>query len=266
MDERNPYAAPLVDVRDMHDVLNVASDQDGRFIDNGRSRPIGNGVEWIGTSWEIFRRSPWTWILGLIICYGTLIPLALIPVVNLLLRIVSPLLMGGLVALADASRRGHPTGLRLIFQGFRRQTGPLLMLGTALVAVMALPVLLLVAIDGPSWLKVALGFRDPALMEGRLLLSLGYLMMTSILGLVVAFAPALVMLDGVRPLAAIRMSALGVVKNLLPGIVCALAFSLLFVASLIPLGLGLFVTVPMTVITIYAAYYDIFHEADAGPA
>jgi hypothetical protein len=35
----------------------------------------------------------------------------------------------------------------------------------------------------------------------------------------------------------------------------------LFVASIIPLALGLFVTVPMMTIAIYTAYHDIFHEA-----
>jgi len=261
MDERNPYAPPRAEVRDVYDVVDVPSDLNYRFIPNGRSVPISAGVEWIVASWQIFRRNPGLWILALIIGYGALIPLALIPVVNVLLRIASPLLTGGLAAMADASRRGHLAGIKLLFEGFRKQTGPLLVMGTALVALMALPILMLVAVDGPSWGQIALGFRDPALFEGRLLMTLVYLTITGVLGLLVAFAPALVLLDGVRPLPAIRMSALGVVKNLLPGILCAFAFGVLFVASIIPLALGLFVTVPMMTITIYAAYHDIFHEA-----
>ena len=87
-----------------------------------------------------------------------------------------------------------------------------------------------------------------------------YSMVTSVLGLLIVFAPALVLLDGLQPLAALKASAVGVIKNLLPGILCAIVFAVLFVASIIPLALGLFVTVPMMMILFYAAYHDIFHE------
>jgi hypothetical protein len=38
-------------------------------------------------------------------------------------------------------------------------------------------------------------------------------------------------------------------------------FAVILVASIIPLGLGLLVTIPMMLILFYAAYHDIFHEA-----
>lgn len=259
MDERNPYAPPMADVRDVMDEAQSA--QDYRFVENGQSRPIGNGAEWIANSWQIFRRNPGLWILAFVVGYGTMIALALVPMVNLLLRVVSPLVLGGFAAMGEASRRGNLSGLTPLFAGFRRQTASLLTLGIASTVLSTLPLLVLAAIDGPSWARLALGYRDPAMFDGHLLLMFAYLTMTSVLGFLIVFAPALVLLDGLSPLMALRTSAIGAIKNLLPGILCTVLFAILFVASLIPLALGLLVTVPMMLIVFYAAYHDIFHEA-----
>jgi hypothetical protein len=259
MDERNPYAPPMADVRDVLDEAQSA--QDFRFVENGQSRPIANGVEWIATSWQIFRRNPGLWILAFIVGYGTMIALAFVPVVNLALRLVSPLMLGGFAAMGEASRRGQLSGLTPLFSGFRKQTASLLVLGVASGVLLLLPVLVLTAIDGPSWARMALGYRDPAMFEGHLLLMFVYLTATSVLGALIVFAPALVLLDGLSPLAALRTSAMGAVKNLLPGILCTVLFAVILVASIIPLGLGLLVTIPMMLILFYAAYHDIFHEA-----
>jgi hypothetical protein len=261
MDERNPYAPPMADVRDVMDV--ASRPEDYTFVESGQSRPIGNGAEWIAASWQIFRRNPWLWILAFIVGYGTMIALAFVPMVNLLLRLVSPLMLGGFAAMGEASRRGTLSGLTPLFTGFRKQTASLLTLGVMSAVLLTLPLLVFAAVDGPSWVRLALGYRDPAMFEGRLLLMFGYLTMTSILGCLIVFAPPLVLLDGLSPLAALRASASGAVKNLLPGILCTLLFAVLFVASLIPLALGLFVTVPMMLIVFYVAYHDIFHAPAA---
>ena len=258
MDERNLYAPPTAAVRDIVEV--ATSGQDYRYVENGQSRPIDHGLGWIATSWQIFRRNPGLWILALIVGYGTMLALAFVPVVGVLVRIASAIVLAGFAAMADASRRGELSGLDLLFAGFRRQTASLLILGTASAILLAVPFLVLAAIDGPAWLQIGIGYRDPALYEGRLLLLFAYSMVTSVLGLLIVFAPALVLLDGLQPLAAIKASVLGVIKNLLPGILCAIVFGVLFVASIIPLALGLFVTVPMMMIVVYAAYHDIFHE------
>jgi hypothetical protein len=261
MDERNPYAPPGAHVRDVADV--APPGQDYRFIENGRARPISQGVEWVATSWRIFRRNPGLWILALVIGYGAIVSLSLLPVVNLLLRIASPMVSAGFAAMADASRRGDLSGLRPLVAGFRRATASLLILGVASAILTVLPLLVLAAIDGPSWLRLGLGYRDPALFQGRILMMFAYLAVTSVIGFLIAFAPALVLLDGLHPLTAIRSSAVGAIKNLLPGILCSMVFAVLLVASIIPLALGLLVTMPMMIIVFYASYHDIFHEVAA---
>lgn len=258
MDERNPYAPPTAAVRDVVEV--APSGPDHRYVENGQSRPIDHGLKWIATSWQIFRRNPGLWILALIVGYGTMLALAFVPVVSVLVRIGSAMVLAGFAAMADASRRGDLSGLNPLFAGFRRQTASLLILGVASAILLTVPLLVLAAIDGPAWVQIGFGYRDPALYQGRLLLLFAYSMVTSVLGLLIVFAPALVLLDGLQPLAAMRASAVGVIKNLLPGILCAFVFAVLFVASIIPLALGLFVTVPMMLILFYAAYHDIFHE------
>jgi uncharacterized membrane protein len=119
---------------------------------------------------------------------------------------------------------------------------------------------ILVLWDGPVWFQIALGTADPLALDGRLLILLLYVFVMSAIGLMIVFAPALVLLNGLSPLTAVKMSLIGNAKNVLPGLVCAVTFAPLFVVSVIPLGLGLLVTGPMMFIAIYAAYRDIFLE------
>jgi uncharacterized membrane protein len=72
------------------------------------------------------------------------------------------------------------------------------------------------------------------------------------------FSPALVLLDGMGPMEAIRQSFHGSLKNMLPLSVYGLvALGLLFLGA-IPLGLGLLVVWPILTAAIYAAYRDIY--------
>jgi uncharacterized membrane protein len=78
------------------------------------------------------------------------------------------------------------------------------------------------------------------------------------LSMAMLFSPALVLLDGMGPMEAIRQSFHGSLKNMLPLSVYGLAaLGLLFLGA-IPLGLGLLVVWPILTAAIYAAYRDIY--------
>ena len=71
----------------------------------------------------------------------------------------------------------------------------------------------------------------------------------------------LIMLRGLGTYPAIKMSFIGSMKNIVPGVVCGACAIVMVVVSLIPVGLGLFVSVPILLITNYTLYRDIFSRS-----
>ncbi|MES9846088.1 MAG: BPSS1780 family membrane protein, partial [Candidatus Sedimenticola sp. 6PFRAG5] len=74
------------------------------------------------------------------------------------------------------------------------------------------------------------------------------------------FAPALVALDGVSAVTAMKLSFLGCLKNILPFLVYGLATTVLGLLAAIPFFLGLLVFVPVITASIYTGYRDIYFD------
>lgn len=74
------------------------------------------------------------------------------------------------------------------------------------------------------------------------------------------FAPILILFYDVNVLQAMKMSLIGTIKNLLPISIYGLMMMVLFVISLIPLGLGLFAFLPVAMIANYFIFREIFTE------
>jgi len=72
------------------------------------------------------------------------------------------------------------------------------------------------------------------------------------------FAPALVVLNGMSPLDAIKMSFVGCLRNTVPFVVYGLVLLVLAIVGLLPLGLGLFVVIPVVWASMFFGYRDIF--------
>ncbi len=73
------------------------------------------------------------------------------------------------------------------------------------------------------------------------------------------FAPALVVLNDMKAIEAMKLSFIGCMKNLLSLTVFSLlAFLLMFIGS-IPFGLGLLLVMPILTASLYAAYQDIYY-------
>lgn len=264
MHERNPYAPPGAAVHDVVPHREPGSATD-RFVPYGRRRPAGHGLEWIASAFDIFRQRPGLWIATVAVCYAAFIGLTLVPFVSLAATLCSPLLTALLAALAHAIDREAPSGIAQALHRVAARARPLLTVGASCLAIYAGCTAVMVLLDGPAWIEIAMGIDDPQILEGRLLMLLAYLLLMSVAGLAIVFAPALVMLNDVPPLPALAMSVAGAVKNLVPGILCTFLLCILAALSILPLGLGLLVTVPMSLIAIYTAYRDIFMESVTGP-
>jgi uncharacterized membrane protein len=167
---------------------------------------------------------------------------------------------------------GAPLTINHLFAGFAQRTGPLLMLGaiyTAVVLGIALVVFgIVAALFGTATVGAFLNSGDTL----SLGMALGGLLVATLVGLLlflalllplimaIWFAPALVILRGVEPVAALRLSFDGCMKNMLPFLVYGAIGLLLAIVATIPFGLGWLVLGPMTTASIYAGYCDIFEE------
>jgi uncharacterized membrane protein len=72
------------------------------------------------------------------------------------------------------------------------------------------------------------------------------------------FAPALVVLRGDEPFAAMKTSFRACLRNMPPFLIYGLLGILFAILASIPLGLGFIVLIPVGMVTVYTSYKEIF--------
>jgi uncharacterized membrane protein len=72
------------------------------------------------------------------------------------------------------------------------------------------------------------------------------------------FAPALVVFRKTPPLQALQLSVGAVVKNVLPFLVYGAIYIVASIVASIPFALGWIVLVPVSLLTVYGSYRDVF--------
>jgi uncharacterized membrane protein len=75
------------------------------------------------------------------------------------------------------------------------------------------------------------------------------------------FAPALIVLNDVAPMDALKASFFACLRNWIPFTVYSVVLLVLGLLAAIPLGLGYLVLVPVLAASIYTAYRDLFRAA-----
>ena len=261
-DPRNPYAAPIAHVADHED--RPDSTDGGRFVPYGRSLPAGRGVGWIGDAWRLLRARPGMWAAGLLLLLIAYIVLSLIPLVNLFLQLATPFFVAGIAMAADQQRRTGTFELGALLAGFNKRPGSLLAVSGLVIGAIIVFMIVLAVFIGPniSLPMMRGGNPDPTLfLSARFWLAIliGLALMVP-MAFATYLAPQLIVLHDQPALTAMKMSLVGSFRNILPGIVFLLCGMVLFVVSMIPLFLGLLVSIPIMVITNYTVYRDIFVE------
>jgi hypothetical protein len=260
--ERNPYAPPTDDTRP-----GPTGQGDDGFIENGRSVAVSRGSAWLTEGWDIVKGNFWTWVL---ICflYGVfVIVLAQIPRVGpAIISTIAPVLTGGLLIGCRDTQEAREFGVGHLFAGFKKAGGLLAIGGIHLAWQVAIGgVGLLMGFGGmfneqPKFnpalgLPVYLAQIQPVLLFSAV---------TALVGIPVTmatyYAPALVALRDMSPIAALTNSFLGAAKNILPYIVYTIVVVLFTIAAMIPCGLGLFVLFPVLFASIYVSYRDVFFD------
>jgi uncharacterized membrane protein len=258
-DPRNPYTPPVAHVADREDPIPTDS---GHFIPYGRSLSPGRGAGWIGDAWRLLRAQPGVWAVALILLLIAYIFLSIIPLVNFFVQLLVPFGAAGIAMAADEQRRTGTFQLGTLPAAFGKQPASLLAVGgLSLLAAFVFGVALVIIVGADVFGATAGGGQpDPSVfLSTRFWVAflVGLALMIPV-GFATYLAPQLIVLHDQPALTAMKMSLVGCFKNILPGIVFLLCSMLLVIASMIPLFLGLLISIPILVITNYTVYRDIF--------
>lgn len=221
-----------------------------------RTVDVNRSVEWLAGGFRMFMKVPGSWVvIALVLIIGGAMLGYILPDIlsGPLTSIVAIVAVGALMRSCQSLDEG-----RDIASGAQAAASspPLWILG-AIAAALSFGLALLTGMLGlssfavmlmsPSSLFHVLGF-------GALIL----FALSILLGMALWLAPALVVLKGVNPLEAVKLSLLASLKNIVPYIVYSILAMLLCIVASIPLGLGLLVAIPMLICSAYLAYKDIF--------
>jgi uncharacterized membrane protein len=242
-----------------------------------RGVPVGEAIAWIGEGWKLFARSPLMWIIALVILFVIALAFAFIPIIGqVAFQILNPVFSAGFVVACRAIERGGEFELEHLFAGFKRNFGKLAIVGLIFLGLSLVVLLVFSIFFGVSMLTAFLSGNTEQALEtvaaSAATLVLGGLVCMALFVPILAaywFAPALVVMHGMSPVAAMKESFFGCLRNILPMLVWGIVMGVLMILGSLPFGLGLLVVVPMMVGSSYAAYRSIFTrergEAESRP-
>ena len=224
------------------------------------------GAAWLGEAFGLFRRAPTTWI-GL--CAGWIaitFGLILVPFIGgVIANFLQPVFFASFAIAAYRQTAGERLAMADLFSGFKRNVRPLVNLGALLllaeIAIFALMALMGLPMAATGERSFTLAEYVEALQGKEWILSAGFLMTVVVKG-ALWFAPPLVAFHGMTTAQAIRWSVFAAISNLGAMIVYGALLLALFLAALVPWGLGLIVVVPMMVISSYFGYREVFETGD----
>jgi hypothetical protein len=205
------------------------------------------------------------WIALVIVLFVILVVLAFIPLLGVVATfLLMPLFVGGLILGCQALQGGSELEVGHLFAGFKTHTANLIVLGALAIGGWIIVMLPVVAIVGAgAFLGAMRGDAAGVAAIGGSFLLAGLVATALSIPIYMAlwFAPALVVLRGLAPVAAIKESFLGCLKNVVPFLIYGLVMLVLGIVAAIPLGLGWLVLGPVAIASVYTAYRDIYGDA-----
>ena len=253
----NPYAAPAARLSDP-----TIAGASGELIENGRRVAADHGPHWFGRGWELFKMSPGAfvgiWAILAVVSVGTsLIPLA----GGLVSILVQPIMIGGFMTACRAADRDEPVRVSFAFSAFSTHPGRLAVLGllqfAAYLVLGLVGGVIAVAMLGPDPKHSML---DPSQLFPLFTVVVIAIVVGFLLAMANWFAPALIVLQEIGPLEAVRMSFLSCTKNVTAFLLYGLLGIGLAIAASLPLLLGWFVLGPVLFCSMYAGYRDLFFQ------
>ncbi|MEA3277636.1 MAG: BPSS1780 family membrane protein [Pseudomonadota bacterium] len=261
----NPYAPPSSDLRREPEATN--GDMTGPV-----AVPAGHGWRWITRGFWHFKRNALAWMLALVVFYAITIVLSLVPILGTFAAtFLGPVFTAGFMIGAHEQQNGREFRLEHLFAGFSNNGGQLALVGVLVVAGALIISVGMALLLGGSIAAQMVGMdpeafqaQDPELVAEMLGPSLLIPLLAGMLffiplAMAAFFAPALVSLDDLSAVSAMKLSFVGCLKNILPFLVYGIMAMLLAILGALPILLGLLVVLPTLTASFYAAYRDIYY-------
>lgn len=253
MSEINPYEQPQAEVS------KPGGDQD--VVITGPAKvSVGDALGWIGEGMRMLSGS-WGVVIGaLVVTMLITMALQLVPFIGPIAQaFITPLLYAGIVQIFHRIETEKRADFADLFAGFSHQTGPLLLMVLAQLAVFLLVGGVVVA------LMFTVGGLSSAMSGGGVGLQVGPgLLFTGVLGLVALivvsflfyFVVPLIYLGKMGLLDAMKTSFATCLKNILPMLIYGLVLLLIVTVAAIPFMLGWLFVMPI----LAGAYYVSFRQ------
>jgi len=231
------------------------------FIAGGRMVSAGRGWDWIASGWALFVRQPGVWI-GITLAWGLftaashfIAPLGLVNIV------ISPVLTGGLMLGSQSLEANGQLSFNHLFAGFTKNFGALLVVGLVYFGSLIVIMIIAGAIMGLGVLQAMAAGDIGQVMASGMTVLLGALVALALLvpvAMLLWFAPALIVLNGLGAGGAMGASFAACLKNVVPFLVYGIVLFFPMIVATIPMGLGWLILGPVIVASIYTSYRDIF--------
>jgi uncharacterized membrane protein len=241
---------------------------DLRLVLPGRKLAAGAGWTWIASGWGLFTRAPLMWIVSILLLFVAAIVIGLVPFVgSIAFQILNATITAGFMVACRSLERGGEFELEHLFAGFKTQFGNLVIVGLLLLAGYIVIFLVFAAIAGFSILGAILAGHSQdaahAILASAMAVALGTLVALALMVPLLAaywYAPALVVMHGMAPVAAMKESFVACFRNFVPFLVYGIVMTLFAILAVIPFGLGFLVWIPLAIASTYASYREIFTE------
>ena len=232
----------------------------------GRGLPVGAGWRWVARGWALFARAPLMWIVAVVVLFVIAMVVSIIPLIGTLaFQLLQAVFAGGFIMACHALDKGGEFELEHLFAGFSKRFVPLLLVGLLLMLGWVAILLVFMAFVGLSILTALMTGDANAAMAAFAAsmgsMAIGVLVCLALMVPLMAaywFAPALVMMHDMPPVAAMKESFFACFRNFMPFLVYGLVMTFFAVLAAIPFGLGFLVWVPVAIASTYVAYREIF--------
>lgn len=236
-----------------------------------RKLNAARGWTWVRQGYQLIARSPLLSVALALIGTLAMFFAISIPLFGPLLAVLlMPLLMAGYMRVCRALEEDEAVELPLLFAGIRTHASHLIALGGYTLLGLLLSSMAMLIIGGEALNKLLEKFQsanDPQLLidamssagSGVALgLMLGFALVCMLM-MAFQYAPMLVFFSDVPPLAALRISLAGFLRNVIPYTIYSLIIQAIgVVLSMLPFGIGLVFFIPLCFTSLYVSYRNIF--------
>ncbi|HSE02018.1 MAG TPA: BPSS1780 family membrane protein, partial [Burkholderiales bacterium] len=212
----------------------------------GRAVGAGQGWAWIADGFGLFKKSPGIWIALAFLLLVIVVVLSFVNAIFFLGSIATLLLMpvfvGGMMLGCRALQGGGELELGHLFAGFdKAYAGNLVVLGALnILAGIVVMIPVLVIVGAGTLFSVMRGDAAGLAAIGGSFMLAGLIALALSIPIFMAlwFAPALVVLRGLAPVAAVKESFLGCLKNMVPFLIYGIVLLVPSIFATIPFLLG----------------------------